>query len=70
MLTCLRGPQGRLVLPIGSPSQNKEFTYLLTYLLLKGLVGWFMVKHPGQQFVSHDGTEPPLPGYLPVLLGA
>ena len=32
MLTCLRGPQGRLVLPIGSPSQNKEFTYLLTYL--------------------------------------
>ena len=34
MLTCLRGPQGRLVLPIGSPSQNKEFTYLLTYLLM------------------------------------
>ena len=33
MLTCLRGPQGKLVLPIGSPSQNKEFTYLLTYLL-------------------------------------
>ena len=30
MLTCLRGPQGRLVIPIGSLSQNKEFTYLLT----------------------------------------
>ena len=45
MLTCLRGPQGRLVLPIGSPSQNKEFTYLLTYLLnltksVNNLVCW------------------------------
>ena len=29
LLTCLRGPQGRLVLPIGSPSVNK--VYLLTY---------------------------------------
>ena len=41
MLTCLRGPQGRLVLPIGSPSQNKEFTYLLTYLLTK-VLGFFV----------------------------
>ena len=31
LLTCLRGPQGRLVPPIGSPSVNK--VYLLTYLL-------------------------------------
>ena len=31
LLTCLRGPQGRLVPPIGSPSINK--VYLLTYLL-------------------------------------
>ena len=33
LLTCLRGPQGRLVLPIGSPSVNKVYTYLLTFLL-------------------------------------
>ena len=34
LLTCLRGPQGRLVPPIGSPSVNKVYllTYLLTYL--------------------------------------
>ena len=30
LLTCLRGPQGRLVPPIGSPSVNK--VYLLTLL--------------------------------------
>ena len=29
----LRGPQGRLVIPTESPSLNKVFTYLLTYLL-------------------------------------
>ena len=35
LLTCLRGPQGRLVPPIGSPSVNKVYllTYLLTYLI-------------------------------------
>ena len=31
---------------------------------------FFFVQHPGQQFFSHVGTEPPLPGYLPVLLGS
>ena len=31
VLTSKRGPQERLVVPIGSPSKNKEFTYLLTY---------------------------------------
>ena len=30
----LRGPQGRLVIPTESPSLNKVFTYLLTYLLI------------------------------------
>ena len=30
----------------------------------------FFVQHPGQQFFSHVGMEPPLPGYLPVLLGS
>ena len=28
----VRGPHGRLVVPNGSPSLDKEFTYLLTYL--------------------------------------
>ena len=32
--------------------------------------GWGVVQHLGQQFFSHVGTEPPLPGYLPVLLGS
>ena len=27
-----RGPHGRLIVPNGSPSLNKELTYLLTYL--------------------------------------
>ena len=35
-----------------------------------GPLGFFFVQHPGQQFFSHAGTEPPLPGYLPVLLGS
>ena len=30
-------------------------------------IGWLVC---GQQFFSHVGTEPPLPGYLPVLWGA
>ena len=33
----LRGPQGRLVIPTESPSLNKVFTYLLTYLLKMNL---------------------------------
>ena len=32
--------------------------------------GLVLVKHPGQQFFSYVGTEPLLPGYLPVLWGA
>ena len=28
---------------------------------------WFFVYYPGKQFFSHFGTEPLLPGYLPVL---
>ena len=28
---------------------------------------FFRVKHPGEQFFSHVGMEPPLPGYLLVL---
>ena len=31
--------------------------------------GFVKVKRPGQQFFSHVGTEPPLPGYLPALWG-
>ena len=31
---------------------------------------FFFVQHPGQQFFSHDGTEPPLPGYLQYFWGA
>ena len=30
----------------------------------------FVVKRLGQQFFSHVGTVPPLPGYLPLLCGA
>ena len=33
-------------------------------------LGGGVVQHLGQQFFSHAGTEPPLPGYLPVLLGS
>ena len=29
-----------------------------------------MVLRPDQQFFSHVGTEPPVPGYLQVLWGA
>ena len=35
-----------------------------------GFLGFFFVQHPGQQFFSHVGTKPPLPGYLLVLLGS
>ena len=35
-------------------------------LSVASLVGWFLVKRPGQHFFSHVGTEPPLPVYLPV----
>ena len=31
---------------------------------------FFFFQHPSQQFFSHVGTEPSLPGYLQVLLGS
>ena len=33
-----------------------------------GLV-WFDALRPGQQFFSHVGTEPPLPGYYQYFVG-
>ena len=33
-----------------------------------GLV-WFDAKHPGKQFFSHVGMEPPLPGYYQYFFG-
>ena len=34
MLPYYIGPQGRLVLPNGLPPQNKEFSYLFTFIYL------------------------------------
>ena len=54
----------------GRMLQTVNFTEVINGWLLLFFVVVFFVQHPGQQFFSHVGTEPPLPGYLPVLLGS
>ena len=48
--------------------QMKQSLYM--YICVIELIGWLVDSlHPSKQFFSHVGTEPPLPGELPVLFG-
>ena len=48
----LRGSHGRLALPNELPSQNKDITYLLTYLLYTYPVHHLKACYQAQQFTS------------------
>ena len=48
----LRGSHGRLALPNELPSQNKDITYLLTYLLYTFPVHHLKACYQAQQFTS------------------
>ena len=68
LFACLKSGNTKLVLLAERQSlyYDSEWRSFFTRVWF-GLV---FVKRPGQQFFNHVGTEPPLPGYLPVLLGA
>ena len=55
----LKGPKGRLVIPTGSPSQNKVNTYLLTYLLsyLQITKTCTIVQHANRYYAISDSMH-------------
>ena len=47
---------------------NKQAT-IIHLRVIKFLFAWVVALRPSQQFFSHVGTEPPLPGYYQNFLG-
>ena len=47
----------------------QSFLQTITVFELKDFLVWVEALHPSQQFFSHVGMEPPVPGYYQYFLG-